>query len=495
MEEKNLHQKMASGFIWMFLERILAQLVTFIVSIVIARILVPDDFGIVAIAQIFISLANVFSIQGLSASLIQKKDISEIDYSTAFVTNLFVATILYSIVFFASPYIASFYNQPLLTAIFRVLGVQLFLGSLNSIQRAFVSRHLEFKKFFWSTLFGTIASAFVGIIMALKGAGPWAIVFQHLTNVLIDSIILLIVIKWKPKLRFSFSSLKKMFGFSWKVFLAAFVNSIYAESRSLVVGKKYTSEDIAYFNKGKQFPQLFYSNIVSVTVSVIFPSFSKFNEDSIRTKEELSKVIKISFYMLAPIMIGLAVVSKPLVLVLLTEKWLPCVPFLIAYCIDFLLLSIQSLQEQIIKASGRGNTLLIVFVLEKSIGLSLLIGSMFISVEAIAVALVVSSFIAVIIHTAAVYRICNYSFLCLLRDCFEGFFLSLIMALIASHFSFLPMNNLSVLIIQTSAGALTYFLASLLIKSNSLNALSTFAYQKTKMSLFLRISSITAGKL
>ena len=471
MSTENLKQKTFGGFIWMFLERIGAQVVTFVVSLVLARILIPNDYGIVSLALIFINLANIFVVQGLNAALIQRKNVSDVEYSTAFFTNLAISIVLYVIIFIFSPFVAQYYGLEKLTPIFRVLSLRLPIGAINSIQRAYVSRNLLFKKFFFSTLGGTIVSAFVGIGMAMYGLGPWAIVGQYLTNSTIDTIVLWITVNWRPKRLFSFKNLKEMFSFSWKVFAAAFLNEVYLELRSLIIGKKYSSEDLAFYNRGKQFPQLFYTNVASAITSVMFPVMSMKKDDNVSLKRNLTSVISTSCYVLFPLMVGLAMVSRPLVEIILTEKWLPCVPFLQAYCISYAILPLQSIQEQLYKAKGRSDIVLILFFIEKIVGIAIILFTMSISVWAIAVGMVVTAFISTIVHTIPMKSVINYSFWDLIKDLAPNVIFSGSMALVVFLVGMLPAIQIVVLVLQIVIGMVWYFLISLAFKSTSLKSL------------------------
>lgn len=489
MSSDNLKQKTFGGFIWMFLERIGAQVVTFIVSLVLARILIPEDYGIVSLALIFINLANVFVVQGLNAALIQRKEVSDLEYSTAFFTNLIISIVLYALIFVLSPIVAQYYDVEQLTPIFRVLALRLPIGAINSIQRAFVSRNLLFKKFFFSTLGGTIVSAFIGIGMALLGFGPWAIVVQYLTNTTIDTIVLWFTVKWRPKLMFSSVKLKEMFSFSWKVFAAAFFNEIYLELRSIIIGKKYSSEDLAFYNRGKQFPQLFYTNVASAITSVMFPVMSMKKDDNTSLKRNLSSVISTTCYVLFPLLVGLAMVSRPLVQIILTDKWLPCVPFLQAYCISYAILPLQSIQEQLYKAKGRSDIVLFLFFIEKIVGIAIIVITMNISVWAIAVGMVITAFFSTIVHTIPMKRVINYSFWDLIKDLAPNVLFTGSMAVVVFFVGMLPIIQTVVLVMQIVVGMIWYFLISLTFKSTSLRSLLELVNSKLHIRCINRLVS------
>lgn len=490
MNNENIKEKALNGMIWMFMERIGAQIVTFIVSLVLARLLLPDDYGIIAIAQIFINLANIFVVDGLSSALIQKRTVDDVDYCTAFFTNLGFAIVLYIIIFICAPAIAKFYNSSILTPVLRVLGLRLIIGSLNTIQRAYVSKNLLFKKFFFSTIVGTIISAFVGISFALMKFGVWAIVAQYLTNTLIDTIILWFTISWHPKLLFSSSLLKSMIGFGSKVFAASFFNEIYLELRSFIIGKKYGSADLAYYNRGKQFPQLFYSNIVSAITSVIFPVMSLKNDNKEQLKNGILLSIEISSYILFPIMFGLAMTSKPIVILLLTNKWEACIPFLQLYCVCYAILPIQSIIEQLYKAIGKANILIKLFFIEKIVGILIILYSMKFGVWEIAIGMLITSIICTIIHIIPLKKEIDFGLKDLIYAIKEPTILSLLMMVGVTIVQLFEFPNLVSLISQCIIGFFIYLIFSIILKSKSLHFILNILYQKTHLKFLIKIKSM-----
>ena len=362
-----LSKKVFSGFFWKFSERILAQLISFVVSIVIARILSPEDYGLVAMSMIFISLANVFVVNGFSTALIQRKDVDETSFSTLFYCSLLISIILYVILFFAAPFIAAFYNRTEITQLIRIFAIILPLSSYKSIQNAYVSKNLDFKKFFFSTLSGTVISAIVGIVMAVKGFGVWALVAQYFTNNIIDSIVLTFTIKWKPNLLFSFENAKPLLSYGSKILLVDLIGTLYNQLTSFIIGKKYTSADLAFYTKGRQIPDLINTNISSTITSVLFPAFSTSSDDYEEIKNMSKKAIKTSSYILMPFYFGLMAVSHNLINFLLTDKWLPCVIFVNIMCLNGIVGTLDIIDIQILKAIGKSETVLKLEFIKKPI--------------------------------------------------------------------------------------------------------------------------------
>ena len=314
-----MKSKVFKGLCWKFGERVSAQLITLVVSIVLARILTPHDYGVVAIVMIFIAIANVFVSSGFGNALVQKKNADNLDFSSVFYINIGVGVVLYAVLFLTAPLIASFYGMPVLSPVLRVVGIRLVVASVNTVQQAYVSRHLLFKRFFWSTLFGTLISGVVGIAMAYSGFGVWALVAQYLTNTCTDTVVLWFTVKWRPERRCSWKRAKGLFTYGWKMLVSGLIDTGYRQLRGMIIGKKYTSEDLAFYDRGDKLPSLIITNINASISSVIFPTMSKFQDDRERLKQMTRRAIQISAYILWPFMVGFAVVAEPFVRLVLTE--------------------------------------------------------------------------------------------------------------------------------------------------------------------------------
>lgn len=368
-----MENKVISNFIWRFAERCGAQLVTFIVSIVLARILMPEDYGTVALVTVFTTIMQVFVDSGLGTALIQKKDADDIDFSSVFYFNLIVCLVLYAGMFAMAPLIATFYNDYTLVPIVRVISLTIIVSGVKGIQQAYVSKNMLFKRFFFATLGGTIFSAFAGIGLAYAGAGVWAIVVQQLSNTIIDTLILWLTVRWRPKRVFSWERLKNLLSFGWKLLVSSLLDTVYNNLRNLVIGKIYTSADLAYYNQGDKFPKLIVTNINNSIDSVLLPTMAEAQDDSERVKKMTRRAIKTSTYIMAPLMIGLAFCAKPIVRLLLTEKWLQCVPYLQIFCITYMFWPIHTANLNAIKAMGRSDYFLKLEIAKKIIGMILLL--------------------------------------------------------------------------------------------------------------------------
>ena len=458
---------------WKFAERITAQIVTFIVSIVLARILDPSDYGVISLVMVFITIANVFVSDGLGSALIQKKDADSLDFSSALYFNIFFSAVIYLILFLVAPAITNFFGQnyEILTPILRVLGLRVIVAAINSVQQAYVSREMIFQKFFWATLFGTVASAFVGIWMAYHGYGPWALVGQYLTNTTVDTIVLALVLHKKPIIAFSFERVKKLFDYGIKILGSGLLIVTYTEIRSFIIGKVYTSSDLAYYDKARQFPSLFVNNIVSSISAVLFPKMASEQDDLSQIKATTKRSIRFTSYLMCPLMFGLAAVAEPLVCVLLTDKWLPCVPLLQVLCITYLWQPIHAANLQAIKALGRSDIILKLEVVKKSIELVVLLAVMFISVDAIVISMSVNATLFVTINAMPVKKLMNYSINEQIIDMAPSFIMAAIMAIAVWVLKYLPISSFLILIIDIMMGACLYLAMSLISRNPELKYL------------------------
>lgn len=478
MSDNSVKNKVISGLSWKFAERITAQLVSFIVSTLLARILVPEDYGIVAIVLIFISLANVLLSNGFNTGLIQKKDANEEDFSTTFYCTLGISILIYALLFVTAPLIANFYKNDLLTPIIRVLGLKIPITAFNSIQQAYVSRHMLFKRFFFSTLFGTLVSGVIGIFMALNGCGAWALVAQYLINSTVDTLVLFVTIEWKPKLLFNVNAAKRLMRYSWKITAGAMLNELYNECRSLIIGGAYSATDLAYYNKGNQFPSLVVANIEASISSVLFPAMSDFSDDVSRVKQITRRSIKLSSFLMWPLMGGLAMVAKPLILLLLTDKWIFCVPFLQLGCLNYMFQPINSANMQAIKAIGRSETYLKLEIIKKITGIIVLVATMWFGVYAIAISAVVITVYCTILNILPNRKYLHYTYREVMKDLLPNALITALMCVCVYVTGLLPVNHVIQLVLGVLVGVVTYILLSVLTKNESYYYIRNFIRKK-----------------
>ena len=475
--------KVISGLFWVYLENISVQVVNFIISIILARLLEPSHYGIIALLLVFISLAKVFVTSGISSALIQKKDADDLDYSTMFWFNLIVAFILYGILFFCAPSIGRYYENDELSLVLRVFALSIPLSAFNCIQQAYVSSHMIFKKSFISNSGGVLLSGLVGIVLAYCGFGVWALVVQQLLCVALNTLFLKLIIKWKPQWIFSFERLKPMFSFGWKMMVTGFLFTGYTELRSLIIGKRYSSADLGFYDRGYSFPRLVASNIDSTITRVLFPALSNEQNEKTRLAEKTRRAGKTSAYIMTPILWGLAMIAHPLVLLLLGEKWLPCVPYLQIMCIVWWLQPTQTCSAQAIKAIGRSDLYLYIEIISKIIGLGLLAYAVLIinTVKAIAVMFLVGQVIAVFIYGGVSAKYIGYKIGHQIIDLLIPALLSTVMCAYVFLMSRFVQNDLICMSLQIVGGGLVYMVCSIITNNDSYKyIISTLGLKKRK---------------
>ncbi len=474
------------------MERIGAQGVSFIVSLVLARLLLPEQYGIIALVTVIINILNVFVTSGIPNALIQNKDADDIDFSTVLYFNIVFSIGLYTVLFFVAPLISSFFEYEQLTSVIRVMGIGLIVGAVNAVQHSMVKKKMQFRKFFFATFGGTLISAVVGIIMAYKGFGAWALVAQHLTNMVIDTIVLAIVNRWIPKLVFSFKRLGKLFSYGWKILVSSLINVIFEDIRTLIIGKMYTSADLAFYNKGRQVPNLLVSNVNTSIQSVMFPLLSMKQDDKVEVKRIMRRSIKTSAFIIIPMMCGLAAVAEPLVKIVLTENWLECVPYLQIACFGMALLPLQTANLQALYALGRSDITLKLEITKRIFSLVVVVATCFFGVKAIAYGGILISLFSLMVNIMPNKKLLNYGYLEQIKDILPFVLMSMVMAGAVIGIGFIPINIYLKLAIQVLVGIIIYVALSIIFKVESfryiLNMLKPFfakiisKFKKTKNS-------------
>lgn len=453
-----------SNFIWRFAERCGAQLVTFIVSIVLARILAPEDYGTIALVTVFTTILQVFVDSGLGTALIQKKNADDLDFSSVFYFNFVVCLVLYAAMFMAAPVIAKFYGDVTLTPIIRVISLTIVISGVKGIQQAYVSKNMLFKRFFFSTIGGTIFSAFTGIGLAKAGYGVWALVAQQLSNATVDTVILWITVRWRPRKNFSWERLKGLLSFGWKLLVSSLLDTCYNNLRNLIIGKMYSPSDLAFYNQGDKFPKLIVTNINTSIDSVLLPTMSSAQDDRERVKNMTRRAIKTSTYVMAPLMMGLAFCATPIVKLVLTDKWLPCVPFLRIFCITYMFWPVHTANLNAINAMGRSDWFLRLEIIKKIMGMAILLSTMWFGVMAMAYSLLLSSVLSQIINSWPNRKLLGYGYLEQVRDFAPGILLAVAMGICVYLIGYISLPTIVTLGIQILAGATFYIGISAILK-------------------------------
>lgn len=454
---------------WRFSERTAAQGVGFVVSVILARLLTPEDYGLIGLITVFISIATVFVSSGFGNALIQKKNVTQTDFSSVFYFSIFMGAAMYIILFICAPFIASFYNNPVLTPVVRVLSLSLVIAGVNSVQQAYVSKTMQFKRFFFSTIIGTLVSAVIGIFMAYKGYGVWALVIQNLSNQIMDTFILWFTVKWRPTLEFSFTEMKKMFSYGWKLLFSSLLDTVYNNLYSLVIGKFYSAKDLGYYNRGRNIPNMVITNINGSIQSVMFPAFSNCQGDKVRLKAMVRRSIMTSTYIIMPAMIGLAAVARPLTVLLLTEKWLPSVPFMQFSCFILAFWPVHTTNLQAINAVGRSDIFLKLEIIKKVLGFSIMVISIPMGLYAMMTGNCFSAVISSFLNASPNKKLLNYGYHEQIRDILPALLLSIFMGLVILLWTLTDMSSILILLCQVVTGTAIYFFGSKLLKLESYN--------------------------
>ena len=463
--------KVFSNLIWRFSERIGAKLISVVVNLILARILAPELYGTVAIVLVFTEILQVFVESGFGTALIQKKDADDLDFSSVFFFNLAMSVLLYVLLFAFAPLISRLYGRPELLKIIRVVGLILIIAGVRNVQQAYVSRNMLFKRFFFSTLGGTVVSAVVGIFMAVKGFGVWAYVTQYLLNNLVGTLILWFTVKWRPVARFSLERLKGLFSYGWKLLVSSLLNIVSDKLRPLIIGYRFSPADLSFYNEGLLFPNLIVDNVNSSIDSVLLPALSQQQDSAEQVKTMTRRAIQISSYIMWPLMIGLFVCAEPLVSLLLGQDWLPCVPFVRIFSLYYALFPIHTANLNAIKAMGRSDIFLRLEIVKRVLDLVFVVSTVFIGVRAMAYGLLIQGVLCLFINSYPNSKLCGYAFSQQLRDIIPAFLLAAAMGLLVWLISLAGFGSLVTLILQVLTGAVFYIAASVILKLDTFNYL------------------------
>lgn len=456
--------RILSNVAWRFAEQISSYSVTFIVSIIIARILSPEDYGSIAIIMVFINIANIFVQNGFSAALIQKKNADNLDFSSIFYFILAFSIVLYVILFIISPYVALYYNSEVLSPALRVLGLRLIIGTVNTVQQSVIARRMIFRKNFFSTLGGNIVSGILGLVAAYGGLGLWALIIQNLSYLIVTTVLLWYTVKWRPILAFSWNRLKGLLNFGWKLMASALAGAIYDDLRTLIIGKVYSKSDLAYYSRGQQFPQIIMNNVNNAVSSVTFPVLSEKQDNKEDLANSNRKLIQIMSGVISPLLVGLSVVAEPLVRIILTDKWLPCVPFLQICCMFYWLTCIYNSYLTSYKAIGNSGLALKIELVDDIIGIILIACFFKISVMAIAIITVVSRIAAFFVCWFITKKIFNVPIRSQIYDSLMPVLLATMISPLLCYIGNFVYYPIMKIVIQLSVGFVLYCVGTYFLK-------------------------------
>ena len=428
--DDNIKTKTISSLIWQFLQKIIGQLLSFAVTVILARLLTPDDYGVVALACMFNILVGIFVSGSMDSALIQKKDVDELDYNTIFYSSLFMSFVIYGVIYIGSPYFAAIYHNELICPIMRVLALTMPIGSLAMVQNAIISRRLEFKKFFLATLVGQIISAALGFWMAFHGYGPWALVGQQIVSTIANTSVMFCIVRWVPKFMFSWTRFLILFNFAWKKTAAGFIGTLCDQLKGYLIGFRYTASDLAFFNRGEGIPTMLNTNISGTINTVLFPPLSKLQGDYVAVRRGMRRAMMTSSYILTPIFLGLAAVSDKVVPILYSDKCSSAIPFMQIACLSGAVIVLNNANLQSIFAIGKSGEVLKLEFFKKPVLIALLFVGIYFGPIGISASMLLYAIFVLYMNTRPNEKFLDYSIIEQMNDVKSGLLLSIVMAAI-----------------------------------------------------------------
>lgn len=458
-------KKVISSLAYKFIERLSVKGLGLVISIVLARMLAPEQFGQIAIMNVFINLSQVIVDGGFSTALVQRKDVTERDYSTVFFINIVLAAVCFIALQIVAPWISVYYAQDI-TAPLRTYAIAVFFCAFNSLQLARLQKRMEFRKMMVCSLIATVISGVLGIVGAYCNLGLWALVLYYAMNSVIVCITVTFTEKWLPKFEFSLNRAKILFNYGWKMFVSAILCSLYGDIRSLVIGKKFSSDDLAYYNRGEQFPHIISHTLDTSIQSVMFPAMAAVQDEKKKLAGMLRSAQTMGAYVVMPVMFGLAAVSEGVIRLLLTDKWLPCVPYMQCLCIANAAIPMISSNLIALKSSGRSDIYMRLEFIRRVAMLAVLLVSVFVfkSVLAIAIGCCVSNWLDVVISMAPAKRLMDYGIGAQLRDLWKIMLASIVMFAGVQTLNLLQWPNGLLLPLQILSGAALYLVLGFILR-------------------------------
>lgn len=471
MEKNRSKNSLTNSFIWSLAEKAGRYGITLLTSIVLARILGPEEFGVTAIVTVFITLANVFVQNGFGFAIIQKKDATDKEFTFVLLFNVVVSLGIYLFIFIIAPFAERYYEMDGLATIIRVMSLSVIVAAVGNIQQAYVSRRLEFKKLFISTFSAVMISGIVGVVMALTGCGVWSLVVQHLLYSVVSTIALAVSSDMKMEKGVSFSECKDTLSLGWKFLLTSLIMTIGSEIRTLVIGKLYSPTDLAYVNKGQRLTNAPMTVVQSSITAVMYPVLAKHQDRTESIRDIVRRFAQVSSFVVFPVLFGMAAVADYLIPLLLTNRWIESVQYVVIYCFIWLLNPIQMTHLQAIKALGKGNILVALEIIKSCVSMGILAISIVIfdSIQAIVIGLLIAEAICTLLTCPIGKKLFEYSFGMQIGDIILPLLLSAVMFALVKMVSLLNINAFLTLILQIIVGIISYVGLSYFLKPKGFN--------------------------
>lgn len=476
---ESLKSKTVKGVGWSFADNIASAGVSFLVGLVLANLLTPEEYGILAIIMIFIAVSNSIIDSGFSSALIRKTDCKPIDYNTTFYFNLGVSIVLYIILYLTAPYIAIFFHEPILNDVTRVISWILIINALAIIPRTMFVKSIDFKTQTKVSLISSILSGIIGIGMALYGMGVWSLVWQQLSRQILNTSFLWFYCSWRPKWEFSLNSFRNLFGFGSKLMLSGLLDTVWREIYYIVIGKFYSSAQLGQYTRAGQFSTIFSSNLTAVIQRVSFPVLSTIQDNPIRLREGYRRIIKISMLVTFSCMLGLAAVAKPMILILIGEKWTPAITYLQIICLSSMLYPLHAINLNILQVKGRSDIFLKLEIIKKMIGVGPILLGIFYGIEPMLWGGVVTSIISYYLNSYYSAQMIQYSTWNQIKDILPTFFIASIVAIIMWSFTFFNLSMWLLIILQICIGII----------------LALCLFEKTKLSEYNEIKGLVMNAI
>ena len=471
---------MISGLFWKVLEQCGSQGVQFVVALILARLMTPTEYGTISLITIFITIANTFVQSGFATALVQGKDIKEEDYSSVFWISMLLALGCYLVLFAGAPRISAYYGIPVLRELVRVMGIVLFPGAIVSIQTAFVARNLRFRQLFQSTMIAVIISGAVSIALAMQGFGVWAMAAQQISYYFSLMIVMLFTVRWYPHLLFRTGRLRQLFSFGWKILASGLIDAVWQNIYGLIIGKKYSSADLGAYNRGEQFPKIIATNLSTAIQSVMLPAYSKEQDDPEMLRRMASRSIRLSAFVIFPMMAGLAAVSRPLVVILLTDKWLVAAPYLVLLAVSYAVYPIHIINLQVMNAMGRSDLFLKLELIKKTLGIVILLLSLPFGIWPMLILKVIDEYLCTVINAWPNGKLIGYGPLRQWIEVLPSLVVSVLMGAAARSVELLRFAPVPTLLLQMVTGVIVYLLASYIFNREPLDYIVSLVSKRTQ---------------
>jgi O-antigen/teichoic acid export membrane protein len=452
MAAENIKERTVSSVGWKFTGSIASYGITFVVGLILARVLGPEEYGLVGIIMIFITIFNGIVDSGLSNALIRKTDSTEVDYSTTFIANLVVSAVLYTLLFLGAPLVASFFRQPALVSLMRVMGVLIFIQALMLIQQTVLTKELDFKTQAKCSIISSIISGVVGVGMAFTGFGVWSIVGQQISKSLSYTVAIWIYRNWWPRMVFSWKSFRELWDFGWKILVSGLISNLWSQMSKVVIGRVYSSESLGYYEKAREYVAMVSQNLTMVVQSVSYPALSQLQDEKERLKQGYRKVIKVTMLVTFVLVIGLAACAKQFILVLIGEKWLMSVPMMQIICFSYMLFPLHAINLNILQVQGRSDLFLKLEIIKKIIAVIPILIGVFCGLYWMLIGNVVSGFFSYYLNAYYSGPFLGYSIKDQVKDILPSFTIAMTMGVIVYGMSFIPINYFYLLPIQIIVG-------------------------------------------